>query len=89
MGLILLVGLGAILGWLSAIIAGTRTDRGLQINILTGIVGAVLVGLIVNPLIGAADIFADSASAMALMIAAIGAAALLATVNLLRNGELR
>ena len=89
MGLILLVGLGAILGWLSAIIAGTRTDRGLQINILTGIVGAVLVGLIVNPLIGAADIFADSASAMALMIAAIGATALLATVNLLRNGELR
>lgn len=89
MGLILLVGLGAILGWLSAIIAGTRTDRGLQINILTGIIGAVLVGLIVNPLIGAADIFADSASAMALMIAAIGAAALLATVNLLRNGELR
>lgn len=89
MGLILLVGLGAILGWLSAIIAGTRTDRGLQINILTGIVGAVLVGLIVNSLIGAADIFADSASAMALMIAAIGATALLATVNLLRNGELR
>ena len=37
MGLILLVGLGAILGWLSAIIAGTRTDRGLQINILTGL----------------------------------------------------
>ena len=89
MGLILLTGLGALLGWLAAIVVGRGTERDLPVNILTGIAGAVTAGLLVNVLGGKGNILAAYYSAHSMLAAFAGAMALLASVNLLRTGELR
>ena len=89
MGLILLTGLGALLGWLAAIVVGHGSERDLSVNILTGIAGAVTAGLLVDVLNGEGNILAAYTSAQTVLIAFVASSALLASVNLLRTGELR
>lgn len=48
MGLLAWIILGAIAGWLASIFAGTDRSQGLVMNIVVGIVGAFLGGLIMS-----------------------------------------
>ena len=48
MDLLLMIVFGGIVGWLASMIMGTDAQQGLLGNIIVGIVGAVLGGLIMN-----------------------------------------
>ena len=52
MGLVFLVVLGGILGWLAAIINRTENARGMLRNLVAGVGGALLTGLVLAPLLG-------------------------------------
>jgi uncharacterized membrane protein YeaQ/YmgE (transglycosylase-associated protein family) len=82
-GLVFLVVIGGMLGWLAAIIARAESGTARMRNILIGIVGALVAGLAVNPLLGEGNLLAGQYSVNALLIALAGSVALLLALNLL------
>lgn len=89
MGLIILIIVGGILGWLASIVMRTDGQQGVFLNVIVGIVGALLAGFILNPMLGGGNIMAGDFSASALLVSFIGAVVLLAIVNLVRRGSVR
>jgi uncharacterized membrane protein YeaQ/YmgE (transglycosylase-associated protein family) len=89
MGLVFLVVIGGMLGWLAAIITRAESGPARLRNILIGIAGALVAGLVVNPLLGGGDLLAGQYNVDALMIALAGTVVVLLVVNLWRNRELR
>ena len=49
---LLIIIIGGILGWLASIVMRTDAQQGILLNIVVGIVGAILGGLLLSPLIG-------------------------------------
>jgi len=89
MGLIILLAIGGIIGWLASIVMRTDGQQGIILNIVVGIVGSLLAGYLVTPLIGGAPITAGSYDVKSLLVSFLGAVVLLAIVNLVRRGSLR
>jgi uncharacterized membrane protein YeaQ/YmgE (transglycosylase-associated protein family) len=89
MNLIILLVVGGILGWLASIVMKTDGQQGLFLNVVVGIIGAVLAGYVISPLIGGAPITSGSFSAQSLIVSFLGAVVLLAIVNLFRRGRAR
>ena len=89
MGLVFLVVLGAILGWLAAIIMRADSMRATLLNVMVGIGGALAAGLVIGPLLGLGTILDGRYSIAGLLTALAGSIVLLFAVNLLRNRELR
>ena len=89
MGLIILLIVGGVVGWLASIIMRPDAQQGIFLNVVVGIVGAVLAGLIVTPLIGGAPITSGSISIQSVLVSLVGAVALLAIINLFRRGSVR
>lgn len=89
MGLLFLLVLGAILGWLSAIILHAESRIGLLHNIGAGIIGALGAGLLLSPLIGGGNLLSEHYSVAALMLALLGSLALIVTTNLVRGQQAR
>ena len=81
---------GALVGWLASLVMRTDAQQGVLLNIVVGIVGAFLGGLVFNFLgIGGATINNSNFSLSALLVSFIGAVILLAIVNLVRRGRVR
>jgi uncharacterized membrane protein YeaQ/YmgE (transglycosylase-associated protein family) len=89
MNLILWLIIGGVLGWLASIIMHTNAQQGIVLNIIVGIVGALLAGLLLTPLFGIGTINQSNFSLPALLISLLGAVILLAIVNLVRRGSAR
>jgi uncharacterized membrane protein YeaQ/YmgE (transglycosylase-associated protein family) len=89
MGLIILLVVGGIIGWLASIVMRTDAQQGILLNVVVGIVGALLAGFLLNPLIGGGNIMAGNFSVMSLFVSFLGAVVLLAIVNLFRRGSMR
>jgi uncharacterized membrane protein YeaQ/YmgE (transglycosylase-associated protein family) len=89
MSLIILIVVGGILGWLASILMRTDGQQGIILNVVVGIVGALLAGFLVTPLIGGAPITSGSFSALSLFTSFLGAVILLAIVNFFRRGSIR
>jgi uncharacterized membrane protein YeaQ/YmgE (transglycosylase-associated protein family) len=89
MGIIILVIVGGILGWLASLVMRTGGQQGIILNIVVGIVGALLAGFLINPLIGGGNIMAGDFSISSLVVSFLGAVVLLAIVNLFRRGSMR
>ena len=89
MSLIILLVIGGVLGWLASILMRTDGQQGILLNVVVGIVGALLAGFLVTPLLGGAPITDGSFSPMSLLSSFIGAVILLAIVNLFRRGSVR
>jgi uncharacterized membrane protein YeaQ/YmgE (transglycosylase-associated protein family) len=89
MGIILVIIVGGILGWLASKIMNTDAQQGVILNIVVGIVGAILAGFLLSPLLGAPPITSGAFSIGALLISLLGAVVLLAIVNLVRRGTVR
>ena len=81
MGLVLLVVVGGALGWLAAIIMRTESARGIGLNVLAGIGGALVAGLIVSPLVGSGGLLDGHYSPAGLLISLLGSVAVLLAVN--------
>ena len=89
MTLILILIVGGVIGWLASMVMRTDGQQGIFLNIVVGVVGAVLAGYVVTPLIGGARITSGAFDVMSLLSSFIGAVILLAIVNLFRRGALR
>ena len=89
MGWILIIIVGGILGWLASIVMRTDAQQGLLLNIVVGIVGALLGGLLLAPLIGGASITSGAYDIKSLLVSFLGAVILLAVINLFRRGRVR
>ena len=81
--------LGGIIGWVASLIMRTDREQGALLNIIVGVVGAFLAGLILTPLFGISSINSGNFSLPALLISLLGALILLAVVNLFRRGIAR
>ena len=89
MGIIVLLIVGGVIGWLASLVMRTDAQQGIFLNIVAGIVGSVLAGLLLSPLLGAAPITSGAISLTSILVSLLGAIVLLGIVNLLRRGSLR
>jgi uncharacterized membrane protein YeaQ/YmgE (transglycosylase-associated protein family) len=80
---------GGIIGWLASLVMRTDAQQGTLLNIVVGIVGAFLAGLVLTPLFGVGSINSGNFSLPGLLISLLGAIILLAIVNLFRRGTVR
>jgi uncharacterized membrane protein YeaQ/YmgE (transglycosylase-associated protein family) len=81
--------IGGILGWIASIIMRTNAQQGLFLNIVVGIIGALVAGFVLTPLFGIGTINQNNFSLPALLVSLLGAIILLAIVNLFRRGTVR
>jgi uncharacterized membrane protein YeaQ/YmgE (transglycosylase-associated protein family) len=82
-GLIVWLIIGGVVGWLAGMIM--RDSQGIIMNIVVGIVGAFIGGLILDH----GEINDAPLTVESFAVSLIGAVILLAIVNLLRRGSLR
>jgi len=80
---------GGLIGWLASLLMKTDGQQGIILNVVVGIVGAMLAGWFISPLVGVGTINQDNFSLPALVVSFVGAAALLGIVNLFRRGSTR
>ena len=76
---------GGLLGWVASMIMGTNDRQGIFLNIIVGIVGAFIGGLLLAPLFGTGTINAGDFSMGSLLVSLVGAVILLAIVNFFRR----
>jgi uncharacterized membrane protein YeaQ/YmgE (transglycosylase-associated protein family) len=76
---------GGLLGWIASMIMGTNDKQGIFLNIIVGIVGAFLGGLILAPLFGTGTINQYDFSIGSLLVSLLGAVILLFIVGLFRR----
>ena len=89
MNIIIMLIVGGIIGWLASIVMRTDGQQGIILNVVVGIVGAFLAGWLISPMVGVGTINQDNFSLPALLVSFVGAAILLAIVNLFRRGSAR
>ena len=80
---------GGIIGWIASKVMNTDAQQGVILNIVVGIVGAFLGGMLISPLVGVSTINQNAFSIGAMLVSLIGAVILLAIVNLFRRGKAR
>lgn len=81
---------GAIIGWLASMVMRTDSQQGLLLDIIVGIVGAFLGGLLAGMLgIGGGTINSNDFSLTGLLVSFVGALVLLGIVNMFRRGSVR
>ncbi len=89
MNFIIWLVVGGIIGWLASMVMRTDAQQGVLLNVVVGIIGAVLGGWLISPLIGAGTINQNDFSLAGLVVSFLGAVILLAIVNLFRRGRVR
>ena len=75
---------GGLLGWAAS--ALMRTQEGILLNVVVGIVGAALGGWLLSPVVGASTINQSNFSLPSLLVSFLGAVMLLVVVNFIRRG---
>ena len=88
MGILVWLIVGGVCGWIASIIMRTNAQQGIILNVVVGIVGALLAGFLISPLIGVGTIN-QGLSLATFLVSLGGAVVLLAIVNLFRRGAVR
>jgi uncharacterized membrane protein YeaQ/YmgE (transglycosylase-associated protein family) len=89
MGILVWLIVGGVVGWLASIIMRTDGQQGILLNVVVGIIGALLAGFVIAPLFGTGTINSNDFSLSGLLVSFVGAVVLLAIVNLFRRGAPR
>lgn len=76
---------GGLVGWVASIIMKTNAQQGILLNVIVGIVGAFVAGLVLTPLLGIGTINQNNFSLPALLVSLGGAVILLFVVGLFRG----
>lgn len=84
MSIIIWLVMGGIVGWIASMIMGTNARQGIILNVVVGIVGALIGGWLIGPLLGAGSIN-QGITVMSFVVSLIGAIILLAIVNLFQR----
>ena len=77
--------MGALIGWLASIVMGRDAQQGALLNIVVGIIGAMIGGF----LLGGPTLNQNAFNLTALIVSFVGAVVLLAIVNLVTRGRVR
>jgi uncharacterized membrane protein YeaQ/YmgE (transglycosylase-associated protein family) len=77
--------LGALVGWIASMVMRTDAQQGALLNIIVGIIGAFIGGL----LFGYNTINQNNFNLTSILVSFVGAVILLAIVNLVRRGSVR
>jgi len=85
MNIILWLIIGGVIGWLASIIMRTDAQQGIFLNVIVGIVGAFVGGLIFS----GGNFGQTGLSVYSFLVSLLGAVVLLAIVNLVRRGSVR
>jgi uncharacterized membrane protein YeaQ/YmgE (transglycosylase-associated protein family) len=78
---------GGIIGWIASMLV--RTHEGPLLNIIVGIVGAFIAGLLLTPVFGITTINQANFSLPALLVSLLGAVLLLAAISFVRRLSIR
>ena len=89
MNFIIWLVVGGVIGWLASIVMKTDGQQGIFLNVVVGIIGAILGGWLISPLVGVGTINQDNFSLPALLVSFVGAIILLAIVRLIRRPTAR
>lgn len=89
MNIIIWLVVGGVLGWLASMVMRTDAQQGILLNVIVGIVGAMIAGFLIAPMLGTGTINQNDFSLSGLFVSFIGAVVLLAIVNLFRRGRPR
>jgi uncharacterized membrane protein YeaQ/YmgE (transglycosylase-associated protein family) len=89
MGVIIWLVVGGVIGWVASLIMKTDAQQGMILNVVVGIVGAVVGGWLISPLLGAGTVNQGDFSLVGLFVSLGGAVILLGIVNLIRRGSVR
>jgi uncharacterized membrane protein YeaQ/YmgE (transglycosylase-associated protein family) len=89
MNFILWLIIGSILGWIASLIMYTDAEQGLFRNIVVGIIGAMVAGFLLTPLLGIDTINQNNLSLPGLFVSLFGSIILLAIVSSFRRGTVR
>jgi uncharacterized membrane protein YeaQ/YmgE (transglycosylase-associated protein family) len=89
MNIIIWLVVGGLIGWVASMIMKTDAQQGVILNVVVGIVGALLGGWFLSPLVGTGTINNNDFSIASLGVSLLGAVILLAIVNLVRRGTAR
>ena len=85
MNIILWLVIGGVVGWLASLVMRTDAQQGIVLNVVVGIVGAFLGGLIFS----GGTINNAGLTLYTFLTSLVGAIILLAIVNLVRRGSVR
>ena len=89
MNFILWIVIGGVIGWLASLVMRTDAQQGMLLNVVVGIIGALLGGWLLAPLFGSGTINQNDFSISSLFVSFLGALVLLMIVNLFRRGRIR
>lgn len=87
MGVLIWFVIGGVLGWMASIMSRSQGDQILSVNVIVGVAGALLGGMVISPLAGLGDIENYGLSFTSVLIALGGAVLLLALVTRFRQGR--
>lgn len=88
MGIIVWLVMGGLVGWVASLIMGTDARQGIILNIVVGIVGALIGGWLIGPMLGTGSINNDI-TVMSFVVSLIGAIILLAIARVFQRSYAR
>ncbi|WP_341712050.1 GlsB/YeaQ/YmgE family stress response membrane protein [Erythrobacter sp.] len=88
MGWIVAIIVGGVAGWLASMVMRRDASMGIFLNVIVGILGALLGNAFIAPLLGFGGSI-QSFNAAGFVIAILGAIVLLGIANLVQRGRLR
>ena len=89
MNIVIWLVVGGLIGWVASMMMRTDGQQGIVLNVVVGIIGAMIGGWLISPLVGVPTINQGAFSLGALVVSLLGAVILLAIVNLVRRGRTR
>lgn len=88
MGIIIWLIMGGVVGWVASLIMGTSGQQGIILNIVVGIIGALIGGWLIGPLVGAGSIN-EGITVMSFVVSLVGAVILLGILSLFNRRSTR
>lgn len=88
MGIIIWLIVGGLVGWIASLVMRTDGQQGILLNVVVGIIGALIAGWLISPMVGVATIN-QGISIGSILVSLVGAIILLAIVNLFRRRRVR
>jgi uncharacterized membrane protein YeaQ/YmgE (transglycosylase-associated protein family) len=85
MNFIIWLVVGGVIGWIASLIMKTDAQQGLVLNVVVGIVGALIGGWLLSPMVGGGTLNQGDFSLPGLFVSLVGAVILLFIVNLVRR----
>ena len=86
MGILVWLVVGGVVGWVASLIMKTDGSQGIILHVVVGIVGALIAGYFISPLVGVPSINQNALNIGSILVSLVGAIILIGIVKLVRGG---